>query len=75
MKISKWYFETNRVLCFQGEQGIGIKGEPGKPGQTGSPGLPGPPGGFSPPPMKVSLITSRTFAEQDFKTEFWTPIS
>ena len=69
MKISKCYFETNYVLCFQGDQGIGIKGEPGKPGQTGSPGPPGPPGGFSSPPMKVSLIPSRMFAEQNCKTE------
>ena len=68
MKISKCYFETNRVLCFQGDQGIGMKGEPGKPGQTGSPGPPGPPGGFSSPPMKVSLIPSRMFAEQNCKT-------
>ena len=68
MIISKCYLENNRVLCFQGDQGIGIKGEPGKPGQTGSPGPPGPPGGSSLPPMKVSLIPSRMFTEQNYKT-------
>ena len=68
LKISKCHFETTCELFFQGDQGIGTKGEPGKPGQTGAPGTPGPPGGFLSPPMKVSLIPSRTFAEQNFAT-------